>query len=207
MNVAPEDEPGNQLAGIDIRWSLPGNIPVATYMQWIGEDGRGGGVIGSWMRQLGLEYWGSIGGLSRRTHFEVTDSMCREGGFGFGGKKPNCAYEHGVYATGYRYQGRAIGHSGDGDTLSYSIGSTLVESAGHTWNVSLRYMEINREGLPNPRHTLSPTPQELIDIQLTHERETRFGRFYAGLGYARLDDEVSGISSSDVTGFIRWSTR
>ena len=56
VNVAPEDEPGNQLGGIDIRWSLPGNIPVATYMQWIGEDGRGGGgAIGSWMRQLGLE--------------------------------------------------------------------------------------------------------------------------------------------------------
>ena len=56
VNVAPEDEPGNQLGGIDIRWVLPGQMPVAAYMQWIGEDGRsGGGIIGSWMRQLGLE--------------------------------------------------------------------------------------------------------------------------------------------------------
>lgn len=208
VNVAPEDEPGNQLAGIDIRWSLPGNIPVATYMQWIGEDGRGGGgAIGSWMRQLGLEYWGSIGGLSHRTHFEVTDSMCREGGFGFSDKKPNCAYEHSIYTTGYRYQGRAIGHSGDGDTLSYSIGSTLVESAGHTWNATLRYMQINREGTLSPRHTLSSTPQELVDIQITHERKTRFGRFYAGLGYERLDDQATGQTNSDISGFIQWSSR
>ena len=49
--------------------------------------------------------------------------------------------------TGYRYRGRAIGHPGDGDTLSYSIGSTLVQSGGPVWNVLLRYMEINREGL------------------------------------------------------------
>ncbi len=98
-------------------------------------------------------------------------------------------------------------HGADGGSLSFSIGSTLVQSAGHTWNVSLRYMEINREGPANPRHTLSPTPQELLDVQITHERETRFGRFYAGLAYAQLDDKVSGTSDSDVTGFIQWSSR
>ena len=208
VNIDPADEPGNQLGGFDIRWSLPKKIPVALYMQWIGEDGRGGGgAIGSWMRQLGLEYWGTIGGVSHRTHFEVSDSMCQEGGFGSSDNKPNCAYEHGIYESGYRYKNRSMGHSTDGDTLSYSIGSTLVQSAGHTWNVSLRYMELNREGLPNTRHTLTPTPQDLLDIQLTHERETRFGRFYAGIGYGTLDDKVSGTSESDVTGFIQWSSR
>ena len=208
VNVDPADEPGNQLGGFDIRWALPKQIPVALYMQWIGEDGRGGGgAIGSWLRQLGLEYWGTIGDLSHRTHFEVSDSMCQEGGFGSSDNKPNCAYEHGIYQTGYRYNNRPIGHGADGDTLSYSIGSTLVQSAGHTWNATLRYMEINREGLPNPRHTLSPTPQELVDIQLSHERETKYGRFYAGIGYERLDDEVSGTSDSNVTGFIQWSSR
>jgi hypothetical protein len=36
VNVDPADEPGNQLGGFDIRWSLPRQIPVALYMQWIG---------------------------------------------------------------------------------------------------------------------------------------------------------------------------
>ena len=132
--------------------------------------------------------------------------MCREGGFGFSDKKPNCGYEHSIYQTGYRYYGRAIGHSGDGDTLSYSIGSTLVQSAGPVWNVLLRYMEINRVGLPDPRHTLSATPQELVDIQFSHSRMTKFGRFSAGLGYGRLEDQASGISDSDMSGFIQWSS-
>ena len=207
-NVAPEDEPGNQLGGFDIRWSLPRQVPVALYMQWIGEDGRGSaGSIGSWMRQLGMEYWGSIGPLSHRTHIEVTDSMCREGGFGFSDKKPNCAYEHSIYRTGYRYRGRAAGHPADGDSLSYSIGSTLVQSAGNFWNISLRYMELNREGAPNSRHTLTPTPQDLTDLQISHERHTPYGRFYAGLGYSWLSDQASNGSSSDFAGFVRWSSQ
>ena len=208
VNVDPEDEPGNQLGGFDLRWTLPKRIPVALYMQWIGEDGRGGGgAIGSWLRQVGVEHWGRIGDLSHRTHIEVSDSMCREGGFGFSFKKPNCAYGHSIYQTGYRYRSRSIGHPGDGDTLSYSFGSTLVQSAGHTWNISLRFMEINRIGAPDPRHTLSPTRQDMTDIQLSHVRATRFGRFYAGLGYYNVEDEFSSASESDVSAFLQWSSR
>jgi len=206
-NVDPEDEPGNQLAGIDIRWTLPKQIPVALYMQWIAEDTRRTGfTFHLFLEQVGVEYWGSIGDATHRTHFEIVNSSCHLGALGEGSQRPNCAYEHSIFKTGYRYIGRSIGFSGDGDTLSYSIGSTLVQSAGHSWNISLRYMEINRIGTPNSRHTLTPTPQELADFQVSYERHTRYGRFYAGLGYSRLDDEVSGVSSSDVTGFFQWSS-
>jgi len=207
VNVTAEDEPGNQLAGFDIRWTLPKKIPVALYMQWIGEDGSPNFPIGSWLRQLGVEHWGTVAGLSHRTHIEVSDSMCREGGAGFGDRKPNCAYEHGIYRTGYRYEGRSMGHPADSDTLAYSLGSTLVQSAGHLWSISLRYMEINRDGAPQPGHTLTPTTQDLTDLQISHEREMRFGRVYAGLGYSRLEDKVSGIDDSDVTAFLQWSSR
>jgi hypothetical protein len=207
-NVVPEDEPGNQLAGYDIRWSLPRGIPVALYMQWTAEDGRGNGVpIGSFLRMVGAEHWGTIGGLSHRTHLEVAETTCREGGAGFSDKKPNCAYNHPLYPTGYRYNKRVMGHSIDGDGRSFSLGSTLVQSAGHTWNVSLRYMQINQEGSPDPNHSLSPTPQERADVQLSHERLTPFGRVHVGIGYSYLDDEATGVDSSDFTGFIRWSTR
>jgi len=208
VNVDPQDEPGNQLGGIDIRWSLPKGIPVAAYMQWIGEDGRGGGGgIGSWVRQLGLEFYGNLGGLSHRTHFEVTDSMCREGGFGFSDKKPNCSYEHPIYVNGYRYRGKSIGHGMDGDGLSYSIGTTLVQSTGHVWNVSLRHMELNRDGSPQPGHTVAPTARDLTDIQVSHERHTRLGRFKIGLGYSELDDKVGGVTRTDSSVFIQWHSR
>ena len=208
VNVDREDEPGNQLGGLDIRWSLPKGIPLAAYMQWIGEDGRGGGGgIGSWMRQLGLEFYGTVGELSHRTHVEVTDSMCREGGFGFSDKKPNCSYDHPIYANGYRYRGKSVGHGMDGDGLSYSIGTTLVQSAGHIWNVSVRHMELNREGSPQPFHTVSPTARDLTDIQVSYERDTSFGRFTVAAGYSEIDDPLSGVSENDASFFVQWRSR
>jgi hypothetical protein len=209
VNVNPEDEPGNQLGGFDMRWSLPAGIPLALYLQWIGEDGRsgGGGKVGSWLRQVGVEYWGMLGSSRFRTHFELTDSMCREGGYGFSDEKPNCAYEHYIYRTGYRYKGRSLAHPADGDSLSYSVGATLVQAEGHSWNATLRYVEINRVGVPDDRHSLSPTPQRLADVLLTHRRETGFGLLDFGLGYQHLDDELSGNTDGDVEAFVRWTSR
>lgn len=47
-SLALEDEPGNQLGGFDIRWSLPKKIPAALYVQWIGEDNcEGCGPVGA----------------------------------------------------------------------------------------------------------------------------------------------------------------
>jgi hypothetical protein len=208
VTVDAEDEPGNQLAGIDIRWALPRQIPVALYMQWIGEDGRNEQAIpGSWLRQVGVEAWGRFGDASHRTHIEVSDTSCREGGFGFSDIKPDCAYDHSIYRTGYRYKLKSMGHGMDGDGLSYSLGSTLVQSGGQSWNLLLRYMEINRVGTQGPRHTISATSQELADIQLTHNRLTSNGRFHVGLGYSRLDDNASGSSTSDIEAFVQWSTQ
>jgi hypothetical protein len=208
QNTTPEDEPGNQMAGYDIRWSLPKSIPVALYMQWTAEDGRPQGIpLGSFLRMVGAEHWGTIGNLSHRTHIEIAETICREGGFGSSNTKPDCAYDQPLYPTGYRYNKRVMGHSIDADGRTYSLGSTLVQSVGHTWNVSVRYMEINIEGNPLPSHSLSVTPQERADFQLSHERVTRFGRFHIGVGYSYIDDQVTGLSTSDVTGFVLWSTR
>ena len=207
-NVAPEDEPGNQLGGYDIRWTLPRSIPLALYMQWTAEDGRSKGVpLSSFLRMVGAEHWGTIAGLSHRTHVEVAETICREGGFGFSEEKPDCAYNHPLYPSGYRYNRRVMGHSIDGDGRSYSVGSTLVDSRGHTWSVSLRYMQINLVGSPDPNHSLSATPQDRADIQLSHVRSMSFGRVHVGIGYSYLDDEASGVDASDITGFIRWSMR
>ena len=208
VNVDPEDEPGNQLAGFDVRLTLPRRIPVALYMQWIGEDSRQGGPeIGSWLRQVGVEHWGSVGDLQHRTHVEVSDTACREGGFGFSDVKPDCGYEHSIYQSGYRYENRPIGHGMDGDGLSYSLGSTFVQSAGHSWNLLIRYMEINRTGMPSASHSLSTTPRDLVDLQLTHNRMSGIGQFHFGLGFSQVDDEMTGESSDDVSAFVQWTSQ
>jgi hypothetical protein len=208
VNVDPNEEPGNQLAGIDMRWRLPRGIPVALYMQWIGEDTRRGGPEpGDWLRQAGIEHWGRIGSLQHRTHFEVADTQCRQGGFGFSEVDPDCGYEHSIYRTGYRYNGRSLGHGADGDSLVYSLGTTLIESAGHGWNLSVRRMEINRAGSAGLPHTLSATAEDRTDILVSHDRLTPIGRIRIGIGYKRLENEVSGVSSNDVESFVGWSSR
>ncbi len=207
VNVSIEEEPGNQLGGFDIRWKLPGRVPVALYMQWIGEDGRGGGgAIGSWLRQGGAEFWGEFGAVSHRTFIEYSDTTCQKGGFGFSGPVSNCAYNHfNIYKSGYRYQRRSLGHGIDGDGRSYSFGSTLVQSAGTTWGISLRYMEINRIGPLDIEHSISPTPAELLDAQVTYSRQTRLGRIYAGIGFSRWDLAITAEQTSDASAFLRWS--
>jgi len=208
VNVDPPDEPGNQLGGLDIRWSLPRQVPVALYMQWIGEDGRGGGEgIGAWLRMLGVEFWGQVGSASHRTFIELADTSCHQGGFGFSDVVANCAYEHSIYLTGYRYKGKAIGYSTDGDSLSYSLGSTLVQSGGHSWNILLRYMELNRTGDPNARNTVSPTPSTVTDLHLSYHRQTRHGIFRVGIGFSDVDGPVVAAVDNQASAYLQWSSR
>ena len=139
-------------------------------------------------------------------HAESSDTLARQGGFGFSDPRVNYAYNHYIYRTGYRYKGRVLGHGMDNDGRMISLGTTLVDERGHSWNISLRSAEINRIGPPDTRHSLSPMPATQIDALLSHERMTRFGRFHAGIGYERVTDEIADASTSDVSGFIRWSS-
>jgi hypothetical protein len=67
-------------------------------------------------------------------------------------------------------------------------------------------MEINRVGSPDSRHTLTPTPQDVFDVQVSHDRMTRFGWFRAGIGYSRIEDQATASTSSDAFGYIQWSS-
>ena len=206
-NVDPEDEPGNQLAGFDARWVLPRDIPVALYIQWTAEDTRRTGFsLHQWLRQGGVEFWGKLGGASHRTYVEISDTAARFGSVGETSISPNAAYNHSIYLTGYRYKGRSMGHSMDGNGKSYSIGSTFVQESGHSWNLSIRNIRINRLGIPGVQNSLSPTPQELNDIQVSHERLFWFGRVYIGLGYRALEDDATSEKTSETIAFLRWSS-
>ena len=132
------------------------------------------------------------------------DTSCRAGGLGFSEIEPDCAYEHSIYRTGYRYNGQSIGHSIDSDGLSYSVGSTLVQFAGHSWNLLIRYAEINRVGSAELPNGVSSVPIDVQSIQLSHSRNTRIGSLTAGIGLSHSSNEVPGFDSFQVSGFIRW---
>ena len=194
-NISAADQPGNQLAGIDVRWKTPSRLPMAVYAQWIAEDSRKGGPeLGSWLRQVGIELSGNAFGSrwQHRSHFEVADTTCREGGAGSGNVKPNCAYDHSLYRTGYRYLGQSLAHGMDGDSIGYTVGSTLTSDDGRSWELSARQMEINRVGAPDPAHSLSATPQSIRELSVSHTRSLKIGALDAGLGYTQVRDSAAG---------------
>ena len=120
----------------------------------------------------------------------------------------NCAYNHGIYETGYRYQGRAIGHGTDNDTEIVSSGFVLVSNDDSHWHVLLRNGDINREGPLDIRNSLTPSPLELSSIDVTHSRPVgKLGWLDIGVGYEQVEDTLTGEDTSDARGFITWRSR
>lgn len=194
-DIVVASEPGNQLAGLDVRWSLARwRLPVAVYGQFIGED-EAGGFPSRFLGQVGVEASGAWGGRwSWRWFGEVADTSC-----GFDKSEPyfNCAYNHGIYLDGYRYYGRSIGHGADNDSRLLSVGLLLVNDSGTRWNLRARYGELNRGGAPDLRNSLTPVPEDLASLDLTWSRDVPFGVIEVGAGAERTGD-------TDFRGYFQW---
>jgi hypothetical protein len=119
-------EPGNQLAGIDWRWTLWARRDVGWYGQVIGEDEAG--MLPSrnfWLTGVDLRH--DLGGLgSVRTFVEWTNT--RAGSLSDEGS-PGATYRHHLYPQGYRHAGVLIGHPLGGDVRAVAAGA-LYERGG-----------------------------------------------------------------------------
>lgn len=210
VNVGDDAEPGNQLAGLDGRWHFTGR-PFSVYWQWIGEDTRQGGPqIGSWMRLFGAELKGSLpsrgplAGWQHTTFFEIADTTCQEGGGGFGGNKFNCGFEHGIYRTGFRYEGQPLGYPTDSDSESLAIISVLRAPDESTWELGARSVRVNQGPVSGQPHALSMTPASRYGVDVTHVRDLPLGRVRVRLGVAEQKDSLTGISERDTSLAVEW---
>ena len=200
--VVRSEEPGNQLAGFSVRWASPvGSWPYALYAQLTGED-EAGDLPSKFLGLFGFELWGRFrDAWNYRLYAEAADTTCsffdRPGEF-------NCAYNNGLYPTGYRYRGRSIGHSAEQDARLATLGVVAVNDNGREWQGAIKYAELNRGGAPDPRNTLAATPKKLVNIEVKHRRVTRWGRFDFGAGVERVEDEISGSTNNDARAFVRW---
>ena len=201
-DIDDSNEPGNQLAGVDFRWATTiAGRPLAFYGQFIGED-EAGGLPSRYLGQIGIDGTAVIRNRwTMRWFGEVVDTKCR---FYESDIFPNCAYNHSIYQTGYRYKGRAIGHASDNDARLLSLGLTLVDGSESEWSAVLRLGQLNRIGVPDPANSLSPTSQDIASIDLRHSRAFTFGEVTAGVGVQTTDDEQSGDSRNDISAFFQW---
>ena len=135
-------EPGNQLAGIDLRWKVL-DAPLALYGQVVGED-EDKFLPNSLMFQYGVEGWKSLENSTLRVFLEYADLTS----YWWTGdpNTRNVSYGHGRYIDGYRYRGRPIGHWADQDSQIISIGGILQRMDGVGWGSTLRTGKLNEDG-------------------------------------------------------------
>lgn len=200
--LTQENEPGNQLAGFDVKmlWATPwGNQGL--YIQHIGEDESGA-------QPSRLTHVVGVNGLlavdQHRIHWFLERTQTTAGAL-IGDERPNYVYEHGIYKSGYRYKGRAIGASIDNDSELDTLGiDWMLPNQGM---VSLRYSDaaLNIDG--GGRGAAGRSQGDGDSIELSYEQ--RFGGLRAKLGYLSIDDglQLYGYDHGMATAFIEASYR
>ncbi len=192
-SLSREQEPGNQMAGYDLRLRSPWRrLPLTLYGQFIGED-EAGGLPAKFLGLYGLETWGGGERLgSWRARFEFADTAC-----GFSRSDPlfDCAYRNDLYAQGYSYRDRIIGHPLDNDGRMSTASLLWVAPSGVSVSVLARRVEFNRDGRADPAHRLSPAGvTSLRNLEARVEGRWRGTTIEAGVGYDSYSP-ASGLGS------------
>jgi hypothetical protein len=203
IDATPENEPGNQMAGADLRLNSPiGNLPYAIYMQFIGED-ESSYLPVKFLNQYGVELWKPLtsGGVIQG-FAEYSSTTCSANSSS--GPYYDCAYNQGRFSfDGYRYRGRVIGHMTDSDAETYSLGATYTSPGGEVWSLTVRTSQLNHDGF-DIRNTVSAGPARYDGAELAW-RGTLFGeRLAVELGAESLEPKY-GEREIEPFGFVRWT--
>ncbi|NIP28402.1 MAG: capsule assembly Wzi family protein [Phycisphaerae bacterium] len=118
----------------------------------------------------------------------------------------DCAYNHYIYQTGYRYKGRVIGHAADNDARVLTIGGAMVAPGNTFWHALIRVGRLNRGGTLDAENSLTIGPQNYSGVELIHSRATRLGRFDFGVGYHSFDKASHTLGSREFNAFIQWNS-
>jgi hypothetical protein len=135
----------NEVGGLDASYSaaLLGQ-PFTIYGQFSAED-TGDFFFTAMSFLYGASLWGGLGdaGALWRLTAEYSDTKAVRN---LGITNFNITYNHATYRSGYRYRGRALGHSLEGDSRLFSLVGTLTDLRDWTYRLAYHYAEINRDG-------------------------------------------------------------
>lgn len=166
------DEPGNQLGGIDVRWNLPW-LNASVYGQTIGED-EAGGLPSRRAHQIGLQMSLNRPWFEGAVFIEVDETSLRSAPNPY-----NTLYNHSIYRTGYRYQGRVIGATWDNDSTVTSLGAVGFLSNGDRVEARFSHGEINRDnlqaGTPVVSHSVNGRGAKLNTLAAKWQRPFDWG--------------------------------
>ena len=134
------DEPGNQLGGVDIRWDMPW-LDASIYGQTIGED-EAGGLPSRRAYQIGMQLSFTRQWFEGAVFIEFDETSLRSAPSPF-----NSLYNHSIYRSGYRYEGRVLGATWDNDSQVTSIGAIGYLANGDKVEARYSFGDINRDSL------------------------------------------------------------
>ena len=193
-NRVDSDEPGNQLAGYDVRYSFAGHgLPLALYTQLIGED-EAGYLPSRLIGQFGIEGWLTGARGTWRWNVEYSDTVVD---FLGNSKKFGSAYNGGLYQSGYRYYDESIGHAIDGSARATSVGLRYVKDSGNSAQLVVTGGELGR--------TANGAAVDFVDAKiLASAKFSAVDTVNIGIGVSRREQNSESEAENDIVGHISW---
>lgn len=138
-----ENDPGNQLASIDARYGfVVGQQSMGVYAQMMGEDEAGAfPARKSWL--LGTDWTTQLFKADQQWFLEYTNTLADDF---LGDPMPNITYDHSRYRSGYRYYGRSMAASFDGDAEAVTLGAFNFFDDGTNLSAKITYARLNKDG-------------------------------------------------------------
>ena len=187
-----DEDPGNQLGSIDIRYGFAlGRQSMGVYTQMMGEDEAGAfPARKSWL--FGADATTQLFGSDQQWFLEYANTTADDL---ISDAMPNISYEHFRYRTGYRYLGRNMAASIDGDAEAVTFGGFNFFSNGSNLGASLTYANLNRDGTTSTVVADDdifynvPTDDQKI-VQATLSYGTQFLNGWLDLNVRATDKEI-----------------
>lgn len=202
-NTGTENEPGNQLASIDLVYSHQfGDKSLRLYLSGTAED-ETVFMPYQYARLLGASLTSPIGseGDTLTLNSEWSDSGNVLAWF-FGERRAGIMYGHHIYQTGHRYDGRSLGHSLDNDSKLISLSAAYTRAGGDSYRLSLRAATINWDD--TSRNIVSAYRQNYKSIELSAANQFEFGRIEAKMSVqTKVNTLTQGLLPRFTTG-IMW---
>lgn len=198
-----ENDPGNQLASIDIRYGFSvGNQSMGLYTQMMGEDEAGAfPARKSWL--LGLDWTTGFLNTDQQWFLEYANTTADDL---FGDAMPNITYNHFNYNTGYRHHGRNFASTFEGDAEAISLGAFQFFDNGDNLSATISYAEVNSDGAvrtvmpdPNVQYFVPANNQKVGILNLGYSTDFLRGRLELSL---RGTDKKIELATSDLD---QWS--
>lgn len=197
----PDKEPGNQMAGFDVRIVSPFKpLPVAIYGQQIGEDNSSTGIPERYLALFGTETWFMLrSGAVLRAHVEYANTKVKWYNSEI---EYDTSYTQGIFTEGYRYRSRNVGHTTDGDSETTSVMLSLTTGEGSRWAALARTGRLDRCCVPGANSVITSGPSTYKSGEISWEGAVRNLDVGIQLGYEEQTPKSAG-GANGVFGFLQ----